>query len=145
MERENRRDLSLDNRYFIVTLTLVSLLVFYPIEGYSTIGRTACLIAIPSVMAILLKACGGRLNIDSAANDRIRRALLGAIAGALLVEAGLSYTSRHHTECDQYARTRDGAECVGDYVTVPGADKGGALMWGLLAGLALWFSIKRTD
>ena len=38
-------------------------------------------------------------------------------------------TRSEHLECTESVRTFDGQECVGDYVSVPGPDMFGALLW----------------
>ena len=54
--------------------------------------------------------------------------------------------AKYHTECDQYIQTRDGQECVGDYITVKGPDKEGAFMGIMFAGLFMWYAVsKRKD
>lgn len=73
------------------------------------------------------------------------RAIAGMIAGACFVGVYLSLTASNHTECTQYAGHGDGKECVGDYVTVEGPDKGGAFVEFLLGGVALAWAVGRKE
>jgi hypothetical protein len=70
--------------------------------------------------------------------------LAGATAGVLLAGAILAAQTDHHFECTQEIQTRDGYECVGDYVLVGGPDLRRAFMLTLAAGFAFWFGV-RTD
>lgn len=137
--------LSAENRTLITSALFGALLLFGPVQPGGLAVRIAYLIAIPSITWVALRAWGQKMNIGSATNDRIRRAVVAGIAGALLVAGYQAYTASHHLECDQFARTADGRECVGDYVKTKGGDVEGALVWALLAGFAFWYAIRRTD
>lgn len=82
---------------------------------------------------------------DEAAEDRLSRAVFGAIAGALLVGAALAIRADAHSECTERIRTRDGSECVGIYVSVPGPDLAWVFMLVFGAALAFWVSLKRSE
>lgn len=139
----NTDGLNEGNQNFITTLVLVILFIFGPIEPFGLVIRFAYLIIIPILTLLALRHWGEKCNMDKLSNDRLNRALLSGIAGALLVGAYLSYTASSHTECDQYVRTRDGEECVGDYITVKGPDKGNALIQILFAGIAIWYAVAK--
>ncbi|MGK2849021.1 MAG: hypothetical protein ACSLEX_03060 [Minisyncoccota bacterium] len=139
----SKNGLSEGNQNFIVILVLVFLLVFGPIEPFGLAIRFAYLIIIPILALLVLRHLGQKCNMDKLSNDRLNRALLSGIAGALLVGAYLSYTASSHTECDQYVQTREGEECVGDYITVKGPDKGSALIQILFAGIAIWYAVAK--
>jgi hypothetical protein len=145
MGEDHSFGLSSRNREYIVLLVFVALLLFGPVEPYGLVIRLAYLAVIPSILWFGLWYWGGRLDIDALTNERINRAITGSIAGVLLVGAYLTYTAGHHQECTQYARTSDGRECVGDYVTVAGGDPGMALMLLLFAGIAFWIAISRES
>jgi hypothetical protein len=145
VKEEHPFGLSSANRNFIVGLVAAVLLLFGPIEPYGLTVRFAYLVIIPAVVWLLLLWLGARWDIDALTNDRIQRALFAGIAGLLLVGAYQSYSARWHTECDQSVQTRDGEECVGDYVPVKGGDKGAALLLLFLAGIAGWCSIARPS
>lgn len=82
---------------------------------------------------------------DAKAEDRTRRTIAGGIAGAAIVSAVLTLKATEHYECTQEVRTRDGTECVGDYVIVPGPDRGGAFIYGLIAVFAVWFGVHADE
>lgn len=132
-----------ENRKFIVILVIGILLIFGPIEPYGLVVRSVYLIIIPTLTWLVLKHWGSNWKMDRQSNDRLNRALLGGIAGALLVGAYLSYTSAYHTECDQYAGRGDNRECVGDYITVKGPDMTKALIQLAFAGIAVWYAVSK--
>jgi hypothetical protein len=133
--------LSEGNQNFIATLVFVGLLIFGPKGSFGLI----ILIIIPIIILLILQHFGKKWNIDAITNDRLNRTLLALVASALFFAAYISYTANHHIECDQYIRTRDGDECVGDYVTVEGPNTTTALIEGLFAGMALWYSIVKRN
>jgi len=144
MEKDLKKiGLSKENINFIVILITVLLLLFGPIQPYGMIIRITYLIIIPIIIWYSLKYFGSSWNMDKISNDRLNRTLAAIVAGMLLVSAYSSYTTKYHTECDQYIQTRDGRECVGDYVTVKGADKSGMIMKLIFAGFAIWFSVAK--
>ena len=98
--------------------------------------RTAYLIAIPTAAWFALSWIWKVWRPDAAAENRLSRTLAGATAGVLLVGAVLAVHTDHHFECTQEVRTRDGSECVGDYVLVPGPDFRQAFLLTLVAGFA---------
>lgn len=148
MEKDSKKlGLSKGNINFIVILIVVLLLLFGPIEPYGIIIRIAYLVIIPTIVWWGLKHFGSSWEMDKISNDRLNRTLAAIVAGMLLVSAYSSYTSKYHTECDQYeGNQRDGYECVGDYLTVKGSDKSGMFMKLIFAGFAIWFAVaKRSE
>lgn len=139
MNYKEKVGLSRENRNFLVGLVFALLLIFGPVEPYGMLVRIVYLITIPVLVYFFLKSFGKKWAIDES------RAVVACIAGALLVGAYLSLTANYHTKCDQYVQTRDGQECVGDYVTVKGPDKSGAFMQLVFAGFAIWYAIKRKE
>lgn len=134
--------LSERNQNFIVLLFVVALLIFGPIEPYGLTIRIAYLIILPVVLWLTLRHWASNWKIDTSSNDRINRALAGGIAGILLLGAITSYTAIYHAECDQYSGGRE-PECVGDYITVKGGDKAGALIQLVFAGVAFWYAVSK--
>jgi len=146
MNYKNEAGLSRENRNFLVGLVFALLLIFGPVEPYGMIIRSIYLIIIPISVYFFLKYFGKKWTMDKISNDYLNRTIVACIAGALLVGAYLSMTANYHTECDQYVRTRDGGECVGDYITVKGSDKSAAFMQVIFAGFAIWYaSAKRKE
>lgn len=135
--------LSDSNINFVVILVFGLLLLFGPIEPFGLTVRFAYLILIPVMLLLALRHWGKHLEMDKSANDRLRRALLASIAGSLLVGAYLTYTASSHLECDQYVRNRDGKECVGNYVTADGSDRGQVAILILIAGMFGWYAIAK--
>ena len=134
--------LSSTNRTYIVTLVFGVLLIFGPVEPYGFAIRSLYLVLIPAGVWFILRHLDARLDIDSRTNDRIWRALTASIAGMLVVASYQSFTAKQHLQCTQSVRDgQGGRECVGDFVTVRGPDKGQAFMWILLAGVAFWVAI----
>jgi len=136
------RGLSDNNIKLIVGLIFVCLLLFGSME-LGLIFRIAYLIIIPIVAWLVLRYLGKRWDLGILENDRLNRAIFACIAGVLLVGAYLSYNSKYHTECTQTVQTRDGQECVGDYIAVKGSDKSGALIQIMLSGGALWWAVSK--
>lgn len=135
--------LSYKNITTITTLIFVLLLLFGPIEPYGILIRTLYLIIIPILVYIFLKYFGQKIRINKTLDDYLNRAIIACIAGGLLVGAYFSITTKYHTECNQYVNTRDGRECVGDYIQVKGIDSRGALVQIVFAGIAIWLSIRK--
>jgi hypothetical protein len=135
--------LNSENRNFLTGLIFVLLLLFGPVDPYGIAIRFGYLIFIPVLVFSLLKHFGGSWKMDKVSNDYLNRAIFACIAGALLVSVYLSMTTKYHTECDKYVQTRDGQECVGDYVTVKGPDKGVAFIEVIFAGFAIWYAIAK--
>ncbi|MSR85564.1 hypothetical protein EXS71_03995 [Candidatus Uhrbacteria bacterium] len=57
------------------------------------------------------------------------------------VGAYLSATASHHTVCTQEVQTRDGRECVGDYIGVKGPDMGNAFILALVGMCTSWYAV----
>lgn len=75
-----------------------------------------------AIVWLALKWSWFRWNPSKHKYDRFQRAIAAGTAGALVVGAYLAFSSPTHDECTQEIRTRDGTECVGEYVTVEGGD-----------------------
>ncbi len=143
---DKRTGLNRGNRNLIVATVTISLLIFGPIEPCGIFVRCAYLVIIPALFWIGLRYWGSNWRMDKLSNDRLFRAIMGTIVGALLVGASFSYMLKYHTECDKYIQTRDGQECVGDYIVVKGSDRTGALMQVVFAGIAIWLAVaKRSE
>jgi len=145
MDEDHSFGFSSRNRNYVVLLVFVALLLFGPVEPYGLVIRLAYLAAIPTIIWFVLWYWGDEWDIDPLTNDRINRAITGSLTGVLLVGAYLTYTASTHSECTRSVLTRDGSECVGDYVTVGGGDKGMALMMVVFAGFAFWAAVSRDS
>lgn len=147
MQKEQKFGLSNENINLIVILVIILLLLLGPIEPYGMFFRISYLIVIPVLLRYGLMNFGKSVGMDKHSNNRLTRAIYAGVAGILLVSAFSSYNAKYHTECDQYVQTRDGLECVGDYVTVKGSDKSGVVMKIMLSGFAMWLAVskKSTD
>lgn len=142
MDEDHTFGLSSANRTYIVTLVFGVLLIFGPVEPYGLTIRLLYLFLIPAGVWLIIGLLGTHLDVDSRINDHISRALSASIAGMLVVAAYQSFTAKQHLECTQYAGDgQGGRECVGDFVTTRGPDKGEAFMLILLAGVAFWVAI----
>lgn len=97
------------------------------------------------IIFLILKYFGKCWKMDNLQNDYLNRAIFACIAGALLVSVYLSITTKYHTECDQYIQTRDGRECVGDYIIVRGPDKEGAFIKVIFASIAMWYAVSKRN
>lgn len=137
--------LNSNNRNLLVGLLFVVLLICGPIEPYGMVVRITYLIALPTLLWFGLGYFGSKWEGDELANDRLARGIAGIIAGTLLVGAYLSFTSPYHTECTKTVQTRDGTECVGDYVTVKGRDLRGTFVLVGLGALATWYAISKDE
>lgn len=135
--------LSSGNRQLIVGLTFFGLLIFGPIEPYGLVIRIIYLIAIPALASFALSYLSKIWIIDAASNDRIFSTIFGGVAALLVVFAYLSYSSDYHFECTKFINNGD--ECVGEYVTVEGGDKGTAFMLIMFAGWAAWIGIVKKS
>ena len=103
--------------------------------------RTLYLVLGPLLAGIVLKWIWRAWRPSKSAEDRFQRTLAGAFAGAFWVGAVLATQTTHHFECTQSVWTRDGSDCVGDLVAVPGPNYGGAFLWGLVGLLAFAYGL----
>lgn len=135
------------NRNLLVIILAAILLLFGPIEPYGMVVRTAYTIILPTLLWLYLKYFGHTWEADESDNDRLNRAIVAMIAGALFVGAYLNFTATYHSECTQYARSGDGGhECVGDYATASGPNKVGGVMSVGFGIAAAWYAIsKKSD
>jgi len=146
IKNKSKFGLSNENRNFIVTIVVIALLLFGPVEPYGIFIRFAYLIIIPVVTWFCLRHFGSRWKISEFSNNRLMRIITICIACVLLVGAYGSLTSKYHSECDEYANSIDGRECVGDYIIVKGPDKVGALFQIIIAGIAIYYAVsKKTN
>jgi hypothetical protein len=142
----NIQGLSSSNRTAIVVIFTLLLLLWGPVEPDGLFIRLAYLVALPILLWLGLRYWGSKWAIDAQSNEYLWRAMAAAVAGAFLVGAYLYYTASYHSECTQEIRTRDGYECVGDYVKKKGPAKDHAFTMVLLAGFSGWIAIsKRRD
>lgn len=133
--------LSDENRYLLVGLVFIALLLWGPVNlGFAV--RLTYLILGPLFFWLILKYAGKHWNAGALGNDRLNRAIVSAIAVGFFVFAYQSYAAKYHSECTQRVQTRDGSECVGDYETVPGRDMEGVVLWSLLGVSAGWYAIS---
>lgn len=137
--------LNSNNRNLLVIMLFVILLIWGPIAPYGMVVRIGYLIILPALLWLGLGYVGSKWKADEMANNRLARGVAGIIAGALFVGAFLSFTAPYHTECTQSARTSDGTECVGDYVSVKGRDLSGTFILVGLGALATWYAISKHE
>ncbi|QQR50563.1 hypothetical protein IPF86_01430 [Candidatus Nomurabacteria bacterium] len=142
---EKEIGLSSGNRSFIVGMVFVALFLFGPVEPYGFLVRIAYLIIFPSLVWLILYFWGRKWGMDKLSNDRLWRALIAIVAGVLLVQAYFSFNAKYHSECAQRIQTRDGSECVGDYVTVKGPNIEGGFLEIIFAGFAIWLAVSKRS
>ena len=144
MDDEDYFGLSSGNINYIVALIFFALLTFGPVEPYGLVVRVLYLIAVPLVLWFALRFFGRLLNLEPRDNDHISRAITASISGMLIVAAYQRYTAKYHAVCTQSVRDgQGGSECVGDFVTALGPDKGTGFALVVFAGLAFWLAIAR--
>ncbi|MFA6304819.1 MAG: hypothetical protein WCV73_02835 [Patescibacteria group bacterium] len=139
------KGLNFNNRRLIVIIFVFILLFWGPIEPFGLVIRIAYVILLPILLWYFLKHFGQNWDGGKLANDRLTRGIIGIIAGVLFVGAYFYATSKYHTECTQEIQTRDGIECVGDYVPVKGPDHVNAIFLVALGITATWYSIFRRN
>lgn len=83
--------------------------------------------------------------MDGLMNDRLHRGIMGVITAGFFVASYISFSSNTHTVCDQTVQSRDGSECVGDYVVAEGSDPVEGMLLVLFGCLAGWVSIARDN
>jgi hypothetical protein len=135
-------------RNYLVGVLAFVLLIWGPIDHSWPVWfsiRALYLIAVPTAAWFILSWTWKVWHPGPLTENRLTRTLAGATAGALFVGAILAAQTNHHFECTHEVRTRDGYECAGDYVLVPGPDWGQALVLTLAAGFAFWFGVRADD
>jgi hypothetical protein len=129
-------------RKYLVGVLAFGLAIWGPLDAWGGLPfRIFYLIAIPTAAWFVLRWIWSVWRPDAATESRLSDTLAGATAGIFLVGAVLAARSDHHFDCTQGVQTRDGYECVGDYVRVPGPDLGEAVMFVVGAGFAFWFGV----
>jgi hypothetical protein len=135
-------------RRFLFGLILFGLLLLAPLDHswpYPWWIRVLFVLLVPTAAWFALKWIWWEWQPDRATEDRLARTLAGGVAGALIVAAVLKAQATSHFECSQLIQTRDGQECVGDYVRVSGADRGGAFVCVILGSFAIWFGMRAPE
>ena len=135
-------------RKYLIGVLLFVLLIWGPMDHSSPTGlliRIAYLIIIPIIAWAILGWIWKVWNPDAITEDRLSRTLAGMTAGILLAGFILTIQSKHHLECDQYARTSDGYECVGDYVPASDPDWGRAIILIIASGFAIHVGINNKN
>lgn len=146
MKSQQDTQLSNANITFISWMVVGLLVLWGPVNPPDLLIRSTYLIAIPLTVWLLLKVFQKYRSVRRDVNGNLTSTLLGLLSGLFIALAYSDLTSEYHTVCDHYIRTRDGRECVGDYVTVAGPDRGSAFFWTLIGGAAFWFGVIRgTD
>ena len=133
-------------RKYLVGVIVLVLLIWGPVDHAWPAWlfiRISYLVAIPTAAWFVLGLIWKLWRPDGSTEQRLNRTLAGATAGALLVGAIVAAQTKHHFICSQEVQTRDGPECVGDYVRVPGPDVGQAVVLTLAAGFAFWIGVRR--
>jgi hypothetical protein len=141
----NKSGLSDENINLITTVIFLALLIFGPIGPPGQLVRLLYLVGAPTVVWLGLKGIGKHWQAGKVENDRLVRFIAAVIAVGFFVGAFIAFTEKSHTGCDQYARTSDGQECVGDYVPASGPDLFQGLFLGGLGCAAIWYSVFRRD
>lgn len=132
-----------NNRNALVVIFAIALLLWGPIEPYGMVIRITYLIALPAFLWFILGYFEKRWHFDIQTNDRVARSIAGIIAGVFFVGAYLAFTSHFHSICTQEIMTRDGSECVGDFISIPGGDLVGGVISTLLGIASVWYSISK--
>jgi hypothetical protein len=146
-ERNNSDDdegISVGNKIFLTGTFFFLLLMLGPIGPYGIIGRSTYLILVPLIFWFTLSYFGRDWSGGKKRNDRLHRAILGCFAGALFVLCYLAFTAKTHSECTDEVRTRDGWECLGDSVVVPGRDMEQSVILLLFGAVSLKFAVSEN-
>ena len=143
--QNEKSGLSQANRKLIVGIFIACLLQWGPIGSFGLIVNIASSVLSPVLLYFCLGYWGKDWNMDAAMNERLTCAIYGAVAGALFVFASQSFTSKYHYECNKQVQTRDGTECVGDYVRVNGPDKSTGAMQIIFGSLAVWLAMNKKN
>jgi hypothetical protein len=132
-------------RTFLVALLAFVLLVWGPIEPswrFPLAIRAAYLITLPLALWLILAGIWRMWHPDAATEARLRSVIAGAVAAAFFVGAVLAANQKSHFQCTQSMWTRDGSECVGDYVREPGPDQGRVALLVMFGCLSVWVGIQ---
>jgi hypothetical protein len=140
MDEDDSSGFSNSNRNYIVGLVFFALLMLGPVQPYGMMVRTIYLIAIPVAVWFALRLIGKHLDIDTQNNDYINRAITASLAGMLVLAAYQAATAERHVGC---TRSAPDGDCIGEFITKSGPDKGTAFMLVLFAGVAFWGAITR--
>ncbi len=131
------------NINFIVIVFTGVILLWGPIEPYGASIRIAYLIILPVLLWYGLKYSRNFWEMDELTNNYLTRALTAMLAAGFFIMAYFAFTADYHSECTQEIQTRDGTECVGDYVQVEGPDIFQGLFLLVLGGYAINNAISK--
>jgi hypothetical protein len=135
-------------RKYLVGALVFALIVWGPID-YSWPSwlaiRIAYLIAIPLATWFLLVWIWRVWQPDAATENRLKRVLAGATAGALLVLAIFEAMADTHVGNTNWVRTYDGMEAVGDWIILQGPDWVTVVILLVASGFSFWISILKTE
>ena len=136
-------------RGFLVVLLAFILALWGPIPSFMVIPgwvvRVVYLIALPASFWFVLKCIWRMWQPTAATEERLSRIVAFATAGALFLGAVLATQADYHEECTKRIQTRDGTECVGDYVLAPGPDVFHIFILIFAGALAIWFGASKHE
>ncbi len=147
MEKNKQKTgLSDGNRKFIVFVSFVLLFIYAPLFPDNIIIRSLIFFGTPVSIWLFLKYQGKDWSMNKMDNDTLTSVMFGIIAGMFLLSSYSSFSAKYHTECDQYARSGKGEyECVGDYKTAKGPDRGEGIMKILFAAIAIKLALAKKE
>jgi hypothetical protein len=128
----------------MVGLFAALLFLFEPFD-FVPPGWPLAIAVVPPVGVVWLAlTLGWRMwRPDRHAEVRFARVVAGVVAGMLFIGSYLSTKDAYHLQCTQSVQTRDGTECVGDYVPAPGPDAFKVLLLAGLGATAFWVGMSR--
>ncbi len=133
-------------RKYFVTAIFVTLLIWGPIDdtwpAWFAI-RLGYLVLIPTIVWFILNWIWDKWNPDTRTEDILERALSLVITIFLIVMAIFEIQAKTHLENDNWIRTREGMEAVGDEILVKGPDYGNALIFLLIGIGVFWFGVLK--
>lgn len=105
--------------------------------------RIGYLIIVPLVIWLLLGWVWNLWDPNNKLEITLERMLSGIICIVLLVLATLEAISKIHIGNDQWIRTRDGMEAVGEDIVLQGPDWRAVIVLVIIALLVLWFGVLK--
>jgi hypothetical protein len=136
-------ELGKTTRHWITGLLAFGLLIFGPLDyDWPVWVRYASLVLLPAASWVVLVAFWRWWRPSREEELRFARGALGVLAGLLFFGSYLAARETSHLECTESVRTRDGEDCVGDYVPAPGPDTFKVFLYAGLGAATFWYSVS---
>lgn len=133
-------------RNYLAGTIFILLLIWGPIYNSASNGlaiRVGYLVIIPFTVSLLLGWIWNKWEINDKTEILLNRILSATISVALISLAIIQATSNSHIENNEYIRTNDGMEAVGDDILLRGPNWRNIIVILIIAGIIFWHGVLK--